>query len=70
MGDRTGKQANKEQTCATHLIARSRSAAIETRMIKSTVSNKKQRTYTGPVETGGHRVPRGHKMVRCCIFSV
>ena len=70
MGDRTGKQAKKQQTCATHLIDRSRSWSIETRMIRSIVSKKKQRTYSGPVETCGNRVSGGCKMVRCCIFTV
>ena len=70
MGDRTGKQAKKQQTCATHLIARSGSSSAETGINRSTVSNKKQRTYPHLVEICGHRVPWGHKMVRCCIFSV
>ena len=70
MGDRTGKQANKEQTCATHFFSGSRSSSAETGINRLTVSKEKQRTYSGPCRTCGNRVPWGSKMVRCCIFSV
>ena len=70
MGDRTGKQANKEQTCATHFFSGNWSSTSESGINRLTVRWQKQRTYTGPCRTGGQRVPRGSKMVQCCIFTV